>query len=63
MVSTFDPYDQVIRDSEYGNGRRVVTFANVLQHKVFPYIGCRYVQLSTAKKCSMRKSCKHPTAS
>ena len=36
MVSTFDPYDQVIRDSEYGNGRRVVTFANVLQHKVFP---------------------------
>ena len=24
MVSTFDPYDQVIRDSEYGNGRRVV---------------------------------------
>ena len=35
MVSTFDPYDQVIRDREYGNGRRVVTLANVLQHKVF----------------------------
>ncbi len=36
MVSTFDPQDQIIRDSDYGNGRKVVTFANVLQHKVFP---------------------------
>ncbi|MBQ8773752.1 MAG: phosphoenolpyruvate synthase, partial [Muribaculaceae bacterium] len=36
MVSTYDPYDQVIRDNEYGEGRRVVTFANILQHRVFP---------------------------
>lgn len=36
MVSTFDYIDQVIRDGEYGEGRRVVTFANVLQHKVYP---------------------------
>ncbi len=36
MVSTFDPQDQVIRDYEEGNGRRVVTFANVLQHNAFP---------------------------
>ena len=36
MVSTYDPYDQVIRDCDEGDGRRVVTFANVLQHKVFP---------------------------
>lgn len=36
MVSTFDYMDQVIRDSEYGDGRRVVTFANVLQHRVYP---------------------------
>ncbi len=36
MVSTYDPYDQVIRDNEYGDGRRVVTFANILQHRVFP---------------------------
>ena len=36
MVSTFDYIDQMIRDSEYGDGRRVVTFANVLQHKVYP---------------------------
>ena len=36
MVSTFDPYDQVIRDGYYEGGRKVVTFANILQHNVFP---------------------------
>lgn len=36
MVSTYDHLDQVIRDCEEGDGRRVVTFANVLQHGAFP---------------------------
>ena len=36
MVSTYDPQDQKIRDSDYGAGRKVVTFANVLSHRVFP---------------------------
>lgn len=36
MVSTFDPNDQVIRDTDKGFGRKVVTFANMLQHNVFP---------------------------
>lgn len=36
MVSTYDYLDQVIRDSEHGDGRKVVTFANMLQHKVYP---------------------------
>lgn len=36
MVSTYDHLDQVIRDCEEGMGRRVVTFANMLQHRVFP---------------------------
>ncbi len=36
MVSTYDFRDQVIRDCDEGEGRRVVTFANVLQHGVFP---------------------------
>lgn len=36
LVSTFDVNDRVIRDTEFGNGRKVVTFANVLKHKVFP---------------------------
>ncbi len=36
MVSTYDHLDQVIRDCDEGPGRRVVTFANILQHKVYP---------------------------
>lgn len=36
MVSTFDVQDQVIRDTDRGPGRKVVTFANILQHDVFP---------------------------
>lgn len=36
LVSTFDPQDQIIRDTDMGFGRKVVTFANMLQHKVFP---------------------------
>lgn len=36
MVSTFDYRDNVIRDNDFGEGRRVVTFNNILKHKVFP---------------------------
>ena len=36
IASTFDPYDQVIRDGIYDGGRKVITFAGVLQHDVFP---------------------------
>ena len=36
IASTYDPYDQVIRDGIYDGGRKVITFASVLQHDVFP---------------------------
>lgn len=36
LVSTFDFNDRIIRDSDSGKGRKVVTFANVLKHNVFP---------------------------
>lgn len=36
LVSTFDPNDQMIRDTDKGFGRKVVTFANILQHDVYP---------------------------
>lgn len=36
MVSTFDVDDQMIRDTDSGRGRKVVTFANMLSHGVFP---------------------------
>lgn len=36
IASTYDPYDQIIRDGIYPGGRKVITFANILQHDVFP---------------------------
>ena len=37
IASTFDPYDQIIRDGLYEEKfRRVITFANILEHEVFP---------------------------
>ena len=32
IASTYDPYDQIIRDGLYPGGRKVITFANILQH-------------------------------
>ena len=36
IASTFDPYDQVINDGVYETGRKLITFASVLQHEVVP---------------------------
>ena len=36
IASTFDPYDQVLNDGVYETGRKVITFAGVLQHEVVP---------------------------
>lgn len=36
IASTYDPYDMVIRDGIYPGGRKLITFANVLQHDAFP---------------------------
>ena len=36
IASTYDPYDQVIRDGLYEDGRKVISFAGVLQQNVFP---------------------------
>ena len=44
IASTYDPYDMVIRDGIYPGGRKVITFANILQHDVFPL--SRILQLS-----------------
>ncbi len=45
IASTYDPYDMVIRDGLYPGGRKVITFANILQHDVFPLAALlRYAQ-------------------
>ena len=36
IASTYDPYDQVIRDGLYEGGRKVISFAGMLQQNVFP---------------------------
>ena len=36
ICSTFDPYDQVIYDGFYDGGRKIISFAGVLQQDVFP---------------------------
>ena len=36
MVSTFDFHDNVLRDNDMGEGRRVVTFNNILKHDCYP---------------------------
>ena len=36
LASTYDPYDNVIRDGIYEGGRKVISFSAVLQQDVFP---------------------------
>ncbi|MFA6831472.1 MAG: PEP/pyruvate-binding domain-containing protein, partial [Bacteroidaceae bacterium] len=36
IASTFDAYNGIIRDGLYPGGRKLITFANILQHNVFP---------------------------
>ena len=47
IASTFDPYDQIIRDGIYEGGRKVISFCGVLQQGVFPLPEL----LQTAQKC------------
>lgn len=36
IASTYDPVDQVIRDGIYPGGRKIVSYAGILQHEAFP---------------------------
>ena len=36
IASTYDPYDQVIREGLYDGGRKIISFCGVLRHGVFP---------------------------
>jgi len=39
IASTYNLQDRVINDSLFEGGRRLITFANILQHNVFPLAG------------------------
>ena len=49
LVSTFDANDRVLRDTDLGIGRKVVTFANVLKQGVFPLANVVDYMLSTGQ--------------
>lgn len=49
LVSTFDFNDRMIRDSAFGTGRKLVTFANVLRQRVFPLADAVDFMLSTGQ--------------
>jgi hypothetical protein len=36
LTSTYNPQDEMIHDGLYPGGRKLITFANVLKHNVFP---------------------------
>ena len=36
ITSTYDPYDQIIREGYYPQGRKIISYANILQHGMFP---------------------------
>ncbi|NDV79685.1 PEP/pyruvate-binding domain-containing protein [Dysgonomonas sp. 511] len=36
IASTYEPSDQTIYDGYYEGGRKIISFANILQHNVFP---------------------------
>ena len=50
MVSTYDFRDNVIRDYESGEGRRVVTFNNILKHRVLPLAEALDFMLTTGAR-------------
>lgn len=49
IVSTYDVNDGILRDTEYGAGRKVVTFANMLKHDAFPLAKVLQFMLETGQ--------------
>lgn len=54
MVSTFDFRDNRLNDYDGGEGRRVVTFNNVLKHGVFPLAKAVDFMLTTGQRAMSR---------
>ncbi len=50
ISSTYDPYDQVINDGFYEGGRKIISFANILQHDLFPLANVLQDVLATGQE-------------
>ena len=54
MASTYDFRDNIIRDTDFGDGRKVITFANMLTHNAFPLASAVDFMLTTGQKEMVR---------
>lgn len=54
MASTYDPNDQMIRDSAEGRGRKVITFANILRDNAFPLADAVNLMLTEGQHAMQR---------
>lgn len=54
IASTFDPYNGVIRDGLYPKGRKLITFANILKHNVFPLAEIMQLVLKSSQEAIRR---------
>ena len=54
LVSTYDARDGFIRDTDQGPGRKIVTFANILQHGMFPLAKAVEFMLSNGQQAMQR---------
>ncbi|MBR5436280.1 MAG: phosphoenolpyruvate synthase [Muribaculaceae bacterium] len=54
MASTYDFHDNIIRDTDFGDGRKVITFANMLTHNAFPLASAVDFMLTTGQKEMVR---------
>ena len=50
MVSTFDAANHRLVDNDMGRGRKVVTFANILRHNIFPLAHALDLMLKTGQE-------------
>lgn len=50
MTSVYDYRDNVLRDNDAGEGRRVVTFNNILKHKAYPLAEALDFMLTTGQR-------------
>ncbi|MGM9705222.1 MAG: PEP/pyruvate-binding domain-containing protein [Prevotella sp.] len=54
IASTYDPYDQVIRDGIYEGGRKIISFSGVLQQGVFPLPELLQTTMKYGSECMRR---------
>lgn len=50
LASTYNLQDDVIRDGIYEDGRRIITFANILKHNIFPLAAILRTTLQKAQQ-------------